>query len=74
MSDMNITEGTAEGVGINVFNKYIKVTAEVVNGVTMGREGGDGTYYPIYPENNEKEIAVGTDYALVVVRDLFDLD
>ena len=72
--DMNITEGTAEGVGINVFNKYIKVTAEVVNGVTMGREGGDGTYYPIYPENNEKEIAVGTDYALVVVRDLFDLD
>ena len=40
----------------------------------MGREGGDGTYYPIYPENNEKEIAVGTDYALVVVRDLFDLD
>ena len=25
-------------------------------------------------DNNEKEIAVGTDYALVVVRDLFDLD
>lgn len=42
-----------EGVGIDVFDKYIKVHAEMnING----------------------KKATGTDYALVVVRDLFDLD
>lgn len=48
-ADLDIPDGAA----INVFDKYIKVTAEMnVNG----------------------KAATGTDYALIIVRDLFDLD
>lgn len=72
--DMNIVD---ENSSTGKFDNYIKITAVVDQSPDLEIDAELYEDYakdrPIFPDKN-KDIAMGTDYALVVVRDLFDLD